>query len=65
MGSPEDREKKRRRIKQHVKKDLNKKKFKPKMPVQEGSDKKVVNVKKLSHAELIKLINEKEDDEQS
>lgn len=52
MSSPEDRDKKRRRLKNRVVKDL--KKFKKKPP----EEKKKVLLKDLTHSELIRLINE-------
>jgi hypothetical protein len=63
MGSPEDREKKRRRIKQHVKKDQREKSRRPKKEP-DKKPKKVYDVKDLTHADLVKILNDKDYDEQ-
>lgn len=57
MGSPEDREKKRRRIRSHIAKDLGTKKYRQRVK-EDGKKKKPVDVKSLTHSELIRLINE-------
>jgi hypothetical protein len=58
MASPEDRDKKRRRMKNRWAKDLRTSKYKSKVV----EDKKKVPVKELTHSELIKLIQEDDGD---
>ena len=59
MSSPEDRAKRRARRHNHVARDLRTPKYKQR--VEEDKVKKV-DVQKLTHSELVKLINEKEDE---
>lgn len=59
MGSPEEREKHRMRIRSKVTKDLNTVKYRQR--IKESKKKKPVDVTKLTHADLVNLIQEKED----
>ena len=59
MASPEDRERKRRRMKNKWAKEVRTSKYKPK--VVEDKLKKV-RVQDLSHADLVRLINEENED---
>jgi len=59
MGSPEDKEKKRRRIKSHIAKDLHSVKYRQR--IKEDKKKKIKDVKDLTHAELVKLIQEEKE----
>lgn len=59
MGTPEEKARKRKRIKSHIAKDLRTPKFKQRIV---KDKKKQVDSDKLTHADLVKLLNEKEDD---
>lgn len=59
MSSPEEKDRKRRRIRSHIARDLGTVKYRKRVV---KDKKKEVDVKALSHADLVKLINEKEDD---
>lgn len=58
MASPEERAKRRNRRHNHIAKDLRTPKYKQRIE----EDKKKVLVKDLTHADLVRLINETEDD---
>lgn len=58
MASPEDRAKRRNRRHNHIAKDLRTVKYKQRVV----EDKKKILVKDLTHADLVQLINETEDD---
>jgi hypothetical protein len=60
MASPEDRDKKRRRMKNRWAKDLRTSKYKPKVV----EDKKKGPVKDLSHSDLVRMIQEDNEAEQ-
>jgi hypothetical protein len=57
MASPEDRDRKRKRMKNKWAKELRTSKYKSKVV----EDKKKVLVKDLTHAELIRLLNEEKE----
>lgn len=57
LSSPEDRDKKRRRMKNRYAKDLRTEKYRQRV----REDKKKVDVKTLTHAELVRLIQETEE----
>lgn len=58
MASPEDKDRKRRRMKNKWAKELRTSKYKPK--IVEDKTKKI-ELKDLTHAQLVKLIQEEED----
>lgn len=57
MGNPEDKSKKRLRIQSHIAKDLGSPKYRKRVV---KDKKKEIDVRGLSHSELVKLIQEKE-----
>lgn len=59
MSTPEEKARKRMRIKSHVTKDLHTKKYRQRV---KEDKKKRIDVTKLSHADLIKLIQERSDE---
>lgn len=61
MASPEEKARKRQRIKSHITKDLHSAKYRQR--VKEDKKKKVcTDVKNLTHADLVRIINEREED---
>lgn len=60
MSTPEEKQRKRQRIRSHIAKDLV---VNPRYRQRKVEDKKKkIDVSKLSHAELVRLINEKDED---
>lgn len=59
MSSPEDRDRKRKRMKNKYAKELRTPKFKQRIE----EDKKKIPIKDLTHAELIRLINQETEDD--
>ncbi len=57
MASPEEKSRKRLRIRSHIAKDLGSPKYRKRVV---KDKKKEIDVRKLSHADLVKLIQEKE-----
>lgn len=58
MASPEDRDKRRKRMRNRVAKDLRTVKFKQRIV---EDKKKHVDIKNLTHSELVRLIQEEDD----
>lgn len=60
MSTPEEKQRKRQRIRSHIAKDLV---VNPRYRQRKVEDKKKkIDVSKLSHAELVRLINERDED---
>lgn len=63
MSTPEEKQKKRRRIRSHIAKDLGSPRYRQRVKPNEKPDTKV-KIQDLTHAQLVKLIQEERYDEE-